>query len=150
MEDYFRTAQRRYMEAAPELRKASRDHWTRTHAENMKNGSPEAISFSASILAAYDVADDYLQYHEKRLRELEQIREKERQDHAQRPLWDGRGPDGIQYEDAETIKYWDMRTDAAGNIYYLTWENPRRVNSWCSASRLLDHLRSNARIKARA
>lgn len=150
MEDYFRTAQRRYMEAAPELRKASRDHWTRIHAENMKNGSPEAISFSASILAAYDVADDYLQYHEKRLKELEQIREKERQDHARRPLWDGRGPDGIQYEDPETVKYWDMRTDAAGNIYYLTWENPRRVNSWCSASRLLDHLRHNARIKARA
>lgn len=150
MEDYFRTAQRRYMEAAPELRKKSREHWTRIHAENMKNGSPETISFSASILAAYDVADDYLQYHEKRLQELEQIREKERQDHAKRPLWDGRGPDGLQYEDAATVEYWDMRTDAAGNVYYLTHEQPRRVNVWCSASSLLDHLRRNAAIKARA
>lgn len=150
MEDYFRTAQRRYMNAAPELRKASREHWTRTHAENMKNGSPEAISFSASILAAYDVADEYLQEHEKRMKELEALREKEREDHAQRPLWDGRGPDGIQYEDAETVKYWDMRKDASGNVYYLTWDNPRRVNTWCSAARLLDHLRHNAAIKARA
>ena len=150
MEDYYRIQQRRYMNAAPELRKASREHWTRTHAENMKNGSPEAISFSASILATYDVADEYLQEHEKRMKELAALREKERREHAQRPLWDGKGPDGIQYEDPEQVKYWDMRTDAAGNIYYLTWENPRRVNSWCSTSRLLDHLRHNARIKARA
>lgn len=150
MEDYFRTAQRRYMNAAPELRKASREHWTRVHAENMKNGSPEAIAFSASILAAYDVADDFLQEHEKRMKELEALREKERQEHAQRPLWDGRGPDGIQYEDAESIVYWDMRKAENGSIYYLTHESPRRVSCFCSAARLLDHLRRNAAIKARA
>lgn len=149
MEDYFRTAQRRYMNAAPELRKASREHWTRTHAENMKNGSPEAISFSASILAAYDVADEFLQEHEKRMKELEALREKERQEHARRPLWDGKGPDGIQYEDAETVKYWDMRKDAAGNVYYMTYDSPRRVFVWCTADRLLGHLRRNAAIMAR-
>ncbi len=149
MEDYFRTAQRRYMNAAPELRKASRDHWTRAHAENMKNGSPEAVQLSASILAAYDVADEYLQEHEKRMKELEALREKERQDHAQRPLWDGKGPDGIQYEDPETVKYWDMRKDAAGNVYYMTYDSPRRVFVWCTADRLLGHLRRNAAIMAR-
>lgn len=150
MEDYYRIQQRRYMEASPELRKASRDHWTRTHAENMKNGSPEAIQLSASILAAYDVADEAIKAHQEALKRGREREEQARREHAQRPLWDGRGPDGIQYEDAEQVKYWDMRTDDAGNIFYLTWENPRRVNSWCSASRLLDHLRHNARIKARA
>lgn len=150
MEDYFRIQQRRYIEASPELRKASRDHWTRTHAENMKNGSPEAVQLSASILAAYDVADEYLKWDAEKREELRAWEEEKRQEHARRPLWDGRGPDGIQYEDPEQVKYWDMRTDDAGNIYYLNWDNPRRVNSWCSASRLLDHLRSNARIKARA
>lgn len=148
--DYHQTAQRRYMNADPETRKASREHWTKTHAENMKSGSPEAIAFSASILAAYDVADAYLIDYEKRLKELETLREKERQEHAKRPLWDGRGPDGIQYEDAESIAYWDMRKAENGSIYYLTHEQPRRVSCFCSAARLLDHLRRNAAIMARA
>lgn len=148
--DYHQTAQRRYMNADPETRKASREHWTKVHAENMKSGSPEAIAFSASILAAYDVADAYLIDFEKSMKEAERRRQQEREEHAKRPLWDGRGPDGIQYEDAESIAYWDMRKAENGSIYYLTHEQPRRVSCFCSASRLLDHLRRNAAIKARA
>lgn len=149
--DYHQTAQRRYMNADPETRKASREHWTKAHAENMKSGSPEAIAFSASILAAYDVADAYLIDYEKRLKELETLREKERQEHAKRPLWDGRGPqDGKQYETRRDIELWDMRTDAAGNVYYLDQDSPRRVCLWCSAERLQAHLMRNAAIMARA
>lgn len=148
--DYHQTAQRRYMNADPETRKASREHWTKAHAENMKSGSPEAIAFSASILAAYDVADAYLIDFEKSMKEAERRRQQEREEHAKRPLWDGRGPDGIQYEDAESIAYWDMRKAENGSIYYLTHEQPRRVSCFCSAGRLLDHLRRNAAIKARS
>ena len=124
--DYHQTAQRRYMNADPETRKASREHWTKAHAENMKSGSPEAIAFSASILAAYDVADAYLIDFEKNMKEAERRRQQEREEHAKRPLWDGRGPDGIQYEDAESIACWDMRKAENGSIYYLTHEQPRR------------------------
>lgn len=150
MSDYYKTAQARYMNAAPETRKASREHWTKTHTENMKSGSPDAIAFSASILAAYDVADAYLEYRAAKLAELEQSRKEEREKHAQRPLWDGKGPDGKLYEDRETVEYWDMRTDEAGNICYLTWDSPRRVNIWCTAEKLLAHLRRNAAIMGRA
>lgn len=57
MNDYYKTAAERYRAAAPEIRQASRDHWTRAHAENMKNGNEDQIIFSALILAAYDAAD---------------------------------------------------------------------------------------------
>ena len=149
MGDYYRTAQERYMRADPETRKASREHWTRVHAENMKSGREDLIIFSAQILAAYDTADNYLQWHAAQLKEAERRRQEEREKHAQRPLWDGKGPDGKQYEDPDTVKLWDMRTDDAGNVYYLTQENPRRVSLFCSAPRLLDLLRRNAAIMAR-
>ena len=55
--NYYRTAQERYRAAAPEIRKASREHWTRTHAENIRSGREDLIIFSAQILAAYDVTD---------------------------------------------------------------------------------------------
>lgn len=148
--DYNQTAQRRYMNADQETRKASREHWTKAHAENMKNGSPEAIAFSASILAAYDVADAYLIDFKKSMKEAERLRQQECEEHAKRPLWDGCGPDGIQYEDAEIIAYWDMRKGEDGSIYYLTHEIPRRVSCFCSADRLLNHLRRNAAIMERA
>lgn len=57
MKEYYRDAARRYLAAPPELRKASREHWTRHHVENLKSGRQDLIIFSAQILAAYDAAD---------------------------------------------------------------------------------------------
>lgn len=65
------------------------------------------------------------------------------------PKWDGRSQSGRRY-DIEQVDYWDMRKDPTdGSILYLTFDKPRRVNVWCSASQLDAHLHHLEQIKAR-
>jgi len=52
--------------------------------------------------------------------------------------WDGTC-DIFQY-DKEQINYWKMMISNKGDIYYYTWEEPRRLMFWCGKSQLHSHL----------
>lgn len=55
--EYYHTYFLRYLAASPELREASRQHWTRVHAENVLSGREDLIIFSAKMLGAIALAD---------------------------------------------------------------------------------------------
>lgn len=54
---YYETTRERYKNASPEMRAATRDHWTKCHRQNIESGRPDMIIFSAQILAGYDLID---------------------------------------------------------------------------------------------
>ena len=58
-EDHFL----KYLTAPQETRQASREHWLKCHAENLKNKRDDLIIFSAKMLASIDLADEYLKTH---------------------------------------------------------------------------------------
>ncbi len=57
MNDFYTDRMEAYKRASNELRRQSREHWTKIHKENMESGRSDLIMFSAQILAAYDLAD---------------------------------------------------------------------------------------------
>ena len=57
MTNFYTERKEAYKKGTPDLRKQSRDHWTKIHKENMESGRNDLIIFSAQILAAYDLAD---------------------------------------------------------------------------------------------
>lgn len=57
MQNFYKKYADRYRAADEQTRKASREHWTRTHAANMETGRNDIIIFSAQILAAIATID---------------------------------------------------------------------------------------------
>lgn len=52
--------------------------------------------------------------------------------------WDGKC-DIFQYDKSD-INYWKMMINSNGDIYYYTMESPRKLNLYCSASKLHRHI----------
>ena len=61
--DFYNTYILRYLLADDKTRQASRDHWLMHHKENVASGRNDMIIFSAQMLAAIDLADDFLKTH---------------------------------------------------------------------------------------
>ena len=61
--------------------------------------------------------------------------------------WDGKcGEYSYNPDDA---KSWGMQIDEAGNIWYLTRENPPKLSMWCSSNNLRRHLFYLEQMEAR-
>ena len=61
--------------------------------------------------------------------------------------WDGKY-NHYQY-DVEAVESWNMQIDDDGNIWYMTKENPPKLEMWCSSDRLARHLFHLEQIEAR-
>ena len=54
---YYESFAIRYHESGEDLRRRSREHWQRIHAENVKSGREDLIVFSARHLAEMAMID---------------------------------------------------------------------------------------------
>ena len=55
--EYYERYYYMYASCTEEERQLSKDHWTKCHRENLKEGRKDLIMFSASILASIALAD---------------------------------------------------------------------------------------------
>ena len=58
--EYYERYFYNYIQASPEIRKASKEHWQRVHVENMKTGRDDLILFSGKMLGSIIQAEKYL------------------------------------------------------------------------------------------
>lgn len=89
--------------------------------------------------------DEYRAYFSQQLKILEQQAQAEAEQLQALPIWDGSGLPGYTYPE-EDRQAWHMVKDTAGNILYLTQENPRRAAIWCTASQLRRQLNRISQI----
>jgi len=62
--------------------------------------------------------------------------------------WDGYDTYRRYKMPKDQIEYWDMTIDDCGNIFYLSYENPRKLYIWCAATRLSMHMHYLCRFNA--
>ena len=63
--EYYKKWFFRYLQADQETRKASVEHWTRVHAQNVLSGREDLIIFSAKMLGSAALAEKYYQFKHK-------------------------------------------------------------------------------------
>ena len=60
--EYYKEWFFRYLRADEDTRKASIEHWTEKHAENVLTGREDLIIFSAKMLGSAALAEKYIQF----------------------------------------------------------------------------------------